>query len=560
MDEGDRAENGMEGKGVAQENEGKSQEDAGGDKDVIGRAKRAQWGRCCGGGRVQRVFSIICGVGLIVRGVEFNTPVSRPRIGRESDTQRSWDRYALKKPAIIQSIFPIGQFTLGDPAMPVEISMPRLSDTMEEGTIVKWRVKVGDKVKAGDAVAEVETDKATMELNLFEDGTVAKVTVPEGQPTKIGMPILILAVGSESIEEAAKSAGSGKAPAPTAKPAGDKPAAKAPGTAPASAPTPAKSAEPSDDAEEPVTSGGKIKVSPLARKIAEDSGVDLSKIQGTGPAGRIIKRDVLAAANTPAAPVQAPAPTAAPSSSAKAPAPAAPAMKLESKLVPVSGMRKTIAKRLLESKTTIPHFTVTISVNMDPLMALRTTINEQLAAQKVKLSVNDFVVRAVALALVQHPLINSSWTDAGIQVHGSANIGVAVALPQEKGGGLVVPVLRDVQNKGLRAISQETKALADKAKTKGLTVDEMAEGTFTISNLGMMGVDHFEAIINPPQSAILAVGAALQKPVVRNNQIVIGHEMTCTISADHRVIDGAMAAEYLQTLKTLLENPAGLMV
>jgi pyruvate dehydrogenase E2 component (dihydrolipoamide acetyltransferase) len=445
--------------------------------------------------------------------------------------------------------------------MPVEISMPRLSDTMEEGTIVKWRVKVGDKVKAGDAVAEVETDKATMELNMFEDGTVAKLAVPEGEMTKIGKPILILAIGSETIEEAAKASGSGAAakapaPAPAAKPGAGAPAAK-PAATPA--PSAAKPAEPSDEAEESVQ-GGRMKVSPLARKIAEDAGVDLSKVTGTGPAGRIIKRDVLAAANAPApAAPAAPAP-ASPAPAGKATGPVAPAMKLESKLVPVNGMRKTIAKRLLESKTTIPHFTVTISVNMDPLLALRTTINHQLEAQKVKLSVNDFVVRAVALALVQHPLINSSWTNAGIQVHGSANIGVAVALPQEKGGGLVVPVLRDVQNKGLRAISQETRALADKARTKGLSVEEMSDGTFTISNLGMMGVDHFEAIINPPQSAILAVGAALQKPVVRNNQIVIGQEMACTISADHRVIDGAMAAEYLQTLKNLLENPAGLMV
>ncbi len=442
--------------------------------------------------------------------------------------------------------------------MPVEISMPRLSDTMEEGTIVKWRVKVGDKIKSGDAVAEVETDKATMEMPIFEDGTVAKIAVPEGEPTKIGKLILVLAVGSESVEEAAKAGGGAKAPAAApAKAAADKPA---PAKAASSEPAAAKAAEPSDEVEETTSTGGKIKVSPLARKIAEDAGVDLAKVQGTGPNGRIIKRDVLNAANAPAAPVSTPAPATGAPAAKPSPAPAAPAMKLESKLIPVSGMRKTIAKRLLESKTTIPHFTVTVSVNMDPLLALRTTINEQLAAQKVKLSVNDFVVRAVALALVQHPLINSSWTDAGIQVHGSANIGVAVALSQEKGGGLVVPVLRDVQNKGLRAISQETKALAEKAKTKGLSVEDMSEGTFTISNLGMMGVDHFEAIINPPQSAILAVGAALPKPVVRNNQIVIGQEMTCTISADHRVIDGAMAAEYLQTLKTLLENPAGLMV
>jgi pyruvate dehydrogenase E2 component (dihydrolipoamide acetyltransferase) len=228
-------------------------------------------------------------------------------------------------------------------------------------------------------------------------------------------------------------------------------------------------------------------------------------------------------------------------------------------------MRKTIARRLVESKTTIPHFTVTVCVNMDPLLNLRGTLNAQLESQGVKLSVNDFIVRAVALALLRHPFVNASWTDGGIEQHGSVNVGVAVALPAEKGGGLVVPVIRDAQNKGLRAISQETRTLAEKARTRGLSVEEMSDGTFTISNLGMMGVEHFEAIINPPQAAILAIGAALKKPVVRpgpdgRDQLTIGQEMTCTLSADHRVIDGAMGAEYLNTLKAMLENPAGLLV
>jgi pyruvate dehydrogenase E2 component (dihydrolipoamide acetyltransferase) len=223
-------------------------------------------------------------------------------------------------------------------------------------------------------------------------------------------------------------------------------------------------------------------------------------------------------------------------------------------------MRKTIAKRLLESKTTIPHFTVTLSVNMDPLMTLRQTLNAQLESQGVKLSVNDFVVRASALALLQHPAVNSSWTEGGIQQHGTVNIGVAVALPEDKGGGLVVPVLFDAQNKGLRSISSETRALAQKARETGLSPEQMSNGTFTISNLGMMGVEHFEAIINPPQAAILAVGAALQKPVVRDSQIVIGQEMSLTLSGDHRVIDGAVGATFLNTLKTLLENPAVLLV
>ena len=223
-------------------------------------------------------------------------------------------------------------------------------------------------------------------------------------------------------------------------------------------------------------------------------------------------------------------------------------------------MRKTIAKRLVESKSTIPHFTVTITTDMEPLLALRATLNQQLESQGVKLSVNDFIVRAASLGLVMHPLLNSSWTGEAVKVAGSVNMGIAVALPQERGGGLVVPVIRDAQNKGLRQISAETRALARKAREKGLSPEEMAGGTFTISNLGMLGVDHFEAIINPPQAAILAVGAAITKPVVRDGALAIGTEMTMTISADHRVVDGAMAAEYLQTVRKMLEGPAALLV
>ncbi len=223
-------------------------------------------------------------------------------------------------------------------------------------------------------------------------------------------------------------------------------------------------------------------------------------------------------------------------------------------------MRKTIAKRLIESKTTIPHFTVTMAIDMDPLMELRKTLNQQLEAQNIKLSVNDFITRASALACVQHPLVNSSWADGSIQQHGTVNVGVAVALPEERGGGLVVPVLRDVQNMGLRQISEQTRQLAKKAREQGLSQEEMQGGTFTISNLGMFGVEHFEAIINPPQAAILATGGAIEKPVVRDGALTVGHEMSATLSADHRVVDGAIAAAYLQTLKQLLENPAALLV
>jgi pyruvate dehydrogenase E2 component (dihydrolipoamide acetyltransferase) len=456
--------------------------------------------------------------------------------------------------------------------MPIEITMPRLSDTMEEGTLVKWRVKVGDAIKSGDVLADVETDKATMELQSFDDGTVAALAVAEGDTAAVGKLIIVLANKGESVESAAAAAGSSTSAAPAA------PSAKASEdmeTQPQEA-----TAQPADDSgaegeildavgPEPTgeSAGGRMRVSPLAAKLAEEHGVDLARVQGTGPDGRIIKRDVLAVADRSGGAKPAPAakPAAKPAPAAPAAKPASPPTpppqpKLQSQLVKVSNMRKTIAKRLLESKTTIPHFTVTLSVNMDPLMTLRQTLNAQLESQGVKLSVNDFVVRASALALLQHPAVNSSWTEGGIQQHGTVNIGVAVALPEDKGGGLVVPVLFDAQNKGLRSISSETRALAQKARETGLSPEQMSNGTFTISNLGMMGVEHFEAIINPPQAAILAVGAALQKPVVRDSQIVIGQEMSLTLSGDHRVIDGAVGATFLNTLKTLLENPAVLLV
>ena len=442
--------------------------------------------------------------------------------------------------------------------MPNPITMPRLSDTMEEGTLNKWKVKVGDKVKPGDEIADIETDKATMPLTAYEDALVAKLVAKEGETLKVGQLILVLTAGKESVEDAAKYEGGGAPAASPAKPAAT-PAGNTAATAKPAAAAPAATA--SDTAE---VSVGRVKISPLAARIAQDNGLDVNKIKGTGPEGRVIKRDVEQALAAPAAATPATTPAATPATTAPAAAPPAPAplvsAKLESKLIPVSQMRKTIARRLLESKTTIPHFTVTVTINTDPLASLRETLNTQLASQGVKLSVNDFIVRAAALAIVQHPLVNASWTSEGIQQFGSVNIGIAVALPTEKGGGLVVPVIRDTLGKGLRTISAETKALADKARKAGLSAEDMAEGTFTISNLGMLGVDHFEAIINPPQAAILAIGAAVKKPVVRNDAIVIGSEMTVTISADHRVVDGAYAAEYLKSLKQLLENPATLLV
>jgi len=458
--------------------------------------------------------------------------------------------------------------------MAITVEMPRLSDTMEEGTLVKWQVEVGDEVEAGQVLADVETDKATMELTAFDDGKVAKLVAGEGDTMEVGAAILILAEEGESLEDAAASGG-GKSGSTAAGPSDsdesdEEQDAEDTGEAEEESgekKEPEKKEEP--EAEEASTDksqasggggGGRVRISPVARKIADEKGVDVSSIKGSGPDGRIIKRDVLAAAEGKGEKKSEPRQDQSKKSArTEAPSPA-PAPKLEAKTHELSNMRKTIAKRLLESKTTIPHFTVTVSINMDPLLTLRKTLNDQLESQGVKLSVNDFIVRGVALSLVQHPMVNASWQDGSIQTFDTVNVGVAVALPEDKGGGLVVPTLRDCQNKGLRQISQETRQLAEKARESGLSLEEMSDGTFTLSNLGMFGVEHFEAIINPPQAAILAVGAAIEKPVVRDGQIVVGREMSATISADHRVVDGAMAAEYLQTLQQMLENPAVLMV
>ena len=446
--------------------------------------------------------------------------------------------------------------------MPIEITMPRLSDTMEEGTLIKWRVGVGDKVASGDHLADVETDKATMELQAFDDGTVAQLPVSEGDVVPVGDLILLLAEEGESTEDAISKAGSGGGESKEKK-SDDDAAPTKPTTSPA-ADAEARSGDDASDTPSKSAGGGKLKVSPLARKLAEEHGVDLGSVEGSGPDGRIIKRDVLAAAkgggqSEPAKENKA--------SSSKPSAPAAPIQpitgSLEAKTIPVSGMRKTIAKRLVESKTQVPHFQVSVAVNMDPLMELRQTINGQLESQGIKLSVNDFVTRGVALACLEHPVINSSWAGDKIEQHGSVNVGIAMALPAEKGGGLLVATVRDVHQKGLRQISTEVKGLAKNARgEKGLTVDQMSDSTITISNLGMpqYGVTQFTAIVNPPNAAIIAVGAAIEKPVVRDGQIVVGHEMNVTLSGDHRVIDGAQAAEYLATLRRLLENPAALLV
>lgn len=436
--------------------------------------------------------------------------------------------------------------------MPIEITMPRLSDTMQSGTIVKWNVKEGDSVKSGDVVADVETDKATMELQSFDAGTVASLAVPEGQSVPVGTVIAVLAAKGEDVSAIKKPGAARSAEAVASSQKAGSPAPRA-GTAVAE--PPAKPHAHTTNGHDASDEGGRVFVSPLARKIAVESGVDLSRIQGTGPGGRIVRKDVEAAASAPAPGAGA---------AKRAPEPAAAPSRLTGKVVALSSMRRVIAERLVESKATIPHYQVTVEVEMDALLALRAQLNEQLADQGVKLSVNDFLVRACALAMHQNPYVNSRWRAGkeapSIELLAEVNIGVAIALPEDRGGGLVVGVVRNADRIGLRQISAESKRLADKARAKGLSPEEMSDSTFTISNLGMFGVAHFTAIINPPNAAILAVGAAIERPVVRNSQLAVGHVMAMTMSSDHRIVDGAMAARYLQSVRAMLEKPAALLV
>lgn len=445
--------------------------------------------------------------------------------------------------------------------MSISVTMPRMSDTMEQGTVVKWHVKEGDSVKPGVVLADIETDKATMELEAFDEGRIAKLAAPEGSSVSVGDLIVVIAEEGEDLAKAAASGGAAKAPKAKAE-GSSSPASSSSSSSSATATAPAPAAG------APGNGNGHSRVfaSPLARKIAEEKGIDLAAIEGSGPSGRVVKKDLEHAPSSSGTGSQ-PTASASTAKSASAPAPMPLPTQLEDKNVPLSNMRGTIAKRLVQSKTTIPHYQVTVSARLDALMDLREQLNEQLESQGVKLSVNDFLVRACALAMHRHPFINSSWNDKGpsIDLHGHVNIGVAVSLPQERGGGLVVATIRNADGQGLRTISSETKRLAKKAREKGLTPEEMSDSTFTISNMGMFDVDHFTAIINPPNAAILAVGRAIQKPFIETGEdgafeLVVGHEMAMTMSSDHRIIDGAMAAEYLATVKSLLESPASLLV
>ena len=432
--------------------------------------------------------------------------------------------------------------------MPVQLTMPRLSDTMEAGTIVRWNVKEGDKVSSGDVVADVETDKATMEMPVYDDGVISKIMVEAGRQVPVGTPIAIITVDGDDAVSVAAVAAEPVAVAAAATPVNSASAKNSVATPSATVSVPNTQSD-----------AARHRVSPLARRMAEEMGISVSSLKGSGPGGRVVKQDILAEAErlkTGGARQMDLVHVASPAQSSTAVVP----IGAGASEVMLSGMRQAIARRLVESKSTIPHYQVTMRFNMDPLLELRTMLNVQLEPQGIKLSVNDFIVRACALAMTAHPFFNASWAGDRIILHGDVNIGVAISLPMERGGGLVVAVLAQAQRKGLREISTETKSLAEKARTRGLGPEDMAGATFTISNLGMFGVDNFTAIINPPNSAILACGAAVEQPVVRNHQLVVGHEMQATLSLDHRVIDGAMASEYLQTVKHNIENPATLLV
>ena len=427
--------------------------------------------------------------------------------------------------------------------------MPKLSDTMTVGTLVKWLKKEGDVIKTGDMLAEVETDKATMELESYFDGTLLKIFSPAGSQLPIGAALCAIGKPGEKVEAPAPKAAPAAAPAPAA------PVVAAPAPAPVAVAAPAPAPKPAAPAAAPAAPTGRVKISPLARKLAEEKRIDFTRVKGTGPGGRIVRADILAAEKNPP-----------PAAAKPARAEAAPAWGYRSVLdkspvqpesfAPASNMRATIARRLLEAKTTIPHFYLDIEVDAAPLLALREQLNAGLAKDGVKLSVNDFVLKAAAAALRAIPGVNTSWTGTGIQSHSAIHVSFAVAIED----GLITPVIRDTDGKTLFQISAEAKSLGGRAKDKKLQPAEFTGGTFCVSNLGMAGVDRFCAIINPPNAAILAVGATVKKPVVKDDEIVIGQRMTLTLSCDHRVVDGLLGAKFLNAVKAHLESPSLLLL
>jgi pyruvate dehydrogenase E2 component (dihydrolipoamide acetyltransferase) len=411
--------------------------------------------------------------------------------------------------------------------MPSPIQMPALSPTMKEGKINKWLKKEGERLSAGDAIAEVETDKSNLEVEAYEDGFLLKIVVPEGGTAAVGAPIAFMGAQGEKVESAPvpphvapsqPKPSASPAPAPDAPPVGRPPAQVVPCRRDAAVPE-------------------RLLSSPLARKIASERGLDLGGLRGSGPQGRIVKRDVEEAASKGPALRRAPA--------------GAPARRVPPQEVPLSGMRKVIAQRLTEVKPGVPHFYLTIDVEMDAALKVR----EEAKAIEAKVSINDVVVKAVAMALRRYPKLNVSYAGDHALQYQNVDVGVAVAIED----GLITPVVRDADQKGLEQIAAEVRELADRARKRSLKPEEYAGGSITVSNLGMFGIDSFLAVINPPQAAIVAVGAVSQKAVVRDGQIVARKMMSATLSGDHRVIDGATGAEYLRELRALLEHPLRLL-
>jgi pyruvate dehydrogenase E2 component (dihydrolipoamide acetyltransferase) len=413
------------------------------------------------------------------------------------------------------------------------VRMPKMSDTMTEGVVAKWHKKVGDRVKTGELIAEIETDKATMEFESYQEGVLLYIGVPEGKAAPVDGVLAVLGREGEDYKALLDAEGSNKPEAKKeeARPEQKKPEVETKSKEEEIKSAPAKQPAPQPKAAPVATADSKLKVSPLAKKLAEDRGINLSALKGSGEQGRIVKRDI--EWYKPGMFVQSEL---------------SPVTKESFEEIPVSQMRKTIAKRLSESKFTAPHFYLTVEIDMDNLMAARESVN---AVTESKISYNDFVIKAVAIALRQHPKVNASWMGDVIRLNHHIHIGVAVAVEE----GLLVPVVRFADSKTLREINSEVKSYAQKAKDKKLQPQDWEGNTFTISNLGMFGIEEFTAIINTPDSCILAVGGIMQKPVVKDGEIVSGNTMKVTLSCDHRAVDGATGAEFLQTFKALMENP-----
>jgi pyruvate dehydrogenase E2 component (dihydrolipoamide acetyltransferase) len=430
--------------------------------------------------------------------------------------------------------------------MSIELKMPALSPTMEEGTLAKWLVKEGDEVKSGDILAEIETDKATMEFEAVDEGKLAKILVPEGtEGVKVGAPIAILADDGEDVSAAAASS-----PSPQ-RGEGDSAKAERGEGKPTPEPTP-ESRTPSPGAEAPtspprgeVQKGDRVKASPLARRIAEDKGIDLSSVQGSGPGGRIVKADLEAAPAKAAAPAPA---------QAVAPVPAAEG-EIPHEAVKLSNMRKTIARRLTESKQTIPHYYLTVDIQLDALLKLRSDLNKGLEPRGIKLSVNDLLIKALAMALIEVPTANVSYTGEQMLKYSRADISVAVAVPD----GLITPIIVGADTKTLSTISREMTDLAARAREGKLQPQEYQGGTASLTNLGMFGIKQFDAVINPPQGMIMAVGAGEKRPFVVNDSLQIATVMSASGSFDHRAIDGAEGAKLMQAFKRLIENPLAML-